>query len=125
MKHPLALIVVLLCSTLLTSYPASARTNTQFAQSDAQTLTIENDGLLPKTVYARFVFPDSEPTRNTGFVQTILPGRDITYWLPAGTIIYACDGKYWDDYTPAEMEIGTLEEGEHLTLTTDEFTVDD
>ncbi|MEZ5013012.1 MAG: hypothetical protein R2794_01845 [Chitinophagales bacterium] len=74
-------------------------------------LVIENPGMLPHTVYVRVALPDDTENHNNGFVQTIQPGKKIIYHYPEGTVVFACDGKYWDDYHPKEKNIVTLQGG--------------
>lgn len=118
------LFVILACVwTLAATSQVHARTtiNTQFSASSEQTLTIENAGSRSRTVYARFQFPTDPDNRNYGFVQTIRPGHSITYNLPAGTRVFACDGKYWDNYRPKEREIAVLDTGARLSFAASDF----
>lgn len=113
----------LCAATLLVIAPAMAETsvNSQFAASSAQTLTIENTGARSRTVYARFQFLSDPDNRNYGFVQTIRPGDAITYQLPAGTRVFACDGRYWDAYRPREREVAVLDEGAQIRFEARQF----
>ena len=98
-----------------------AALNTQFDATGDQTLRIFNDGVLPRTVYARFALPADPTNRNNGFVQTLVPGSEIVYQLPAGTKIFACDGKYWDDYRPSEALVDVLSAGETFSIAASRF----
>lgn len=101
--------------------PPQTRANDQFSESDAQTLSVTNDGLFPSKVFARFQFPNDPENRNYGFMQSIKPGQTLVYQLPAGTAIYACDGRYWDDYRPNERLVGVLTAGQSIAFTAGEF----
>lgn len=83
-----------------------AYVNTQFVkQSKAKEsgrLIIRNTSILPRTVYARFQMPEDPDNRNYGFMQTVPALSAIAYDLPAGVRVFACDGRYWDDYRPDE-----------------------
>ena len=87
--------------------------NTQFVTEtraeESGRLVIRNTSALPRTVYARFEMPGDPGNRNYGFVQTIPPLSSLAYDLPAGVRVFACDGKYWDDYRPDEVYAVTIE----------------
>ena len=63
---------------------------------------VHNDGLNSQKLYARIALPSAPANRNYGFITTIEPGETFSFVCPVGSKIYACDGKYWGDYTPKE-----------------------
>jgi len=100
--------------------------NTQFVDQRSQSeerghLVIRNTSVLPRTVYARFELPGDPANRNNGFVQTVPPLSTITYALPLGVRVFACDGKYWDAYRPDEAYAVTILEADSYTFTAREF----
>ncbi|MEM1197227.1 MAG: hypothetical protein AAGH57_14075 [Pseudomonadota bacterium] len=108
--------------------------NTQFVEENAGRhqsgqLVIRNTSILPRTVYARFEIPSEAPSeamdgranRNNGFVQTVPPLSKIIYALPIGVRVFACDGKYWDDYRPDEAYAVTISAAQTYTFTAREF----
>ncbi|MEM7702683.1 MAG: hypothetical protein AAF251_12155 [Pseudomonadota bacterium] len=99
--------------------------NTQFVESDAAQesgrLVIENTSVFPRKVYARFQMPNDPNNRNYGFFQTIPPLSKIAYDLPLGVRVFACDGKYWDDYRPDEAYAVTIMEEATYRFTHREF----
>ncbi|MEO1729346.1 MAG: hypothetical protein AAFR64_01250 [Pseudomonadota bacterium] len=104
----------------------SERVNTQFieqisATQEVASLTIRNTSILPRKVYARFEMPGDPKNRNYGFAQTIPALSTITYKLPLGVRVFACDGKYWDDYRPDEAFAVTISDAATYTFTTREF----
>ncbi|MEM6857475.1 MAG: hypothetical protein AAF559_06355 [Pseudomonadota bacterium] len=108
----------------------NAYVNTQFVDTQAQRhiqgeerghLVIRNTSILPRTVYARFELPGDPGNRNNGFVRTVPPLSTITYALPLGVRVFACDGKYWDDYRPDEAFAVTIREADTYTFTTRQF----
>ena len=81
--------------------------NAQFHDSESEGLVVVNEGLLPKTFYARFLsdgMEDAKKARNTGTKYTLLPKSTITYYLPPGTSVIATDGVYWDNPEPSYPE---------------------
>lgn len=109
---------------------SGAYVNTQFVEAQAQGedggeeqghLVIRNTSILPRTVYARFELPSEPGNRNNGFVQTVPPLSTITYALPLGVRVFACDGKYWDAYRPDEAYAVTIREADTYTFTTRQF----
>lgn len=114
----------------LTPVAANAETcdgvNTQFVEeiSDAEQigqLQVRNTSILPRTVYARFEMPGDPGNRNYGFMQTIPALSTITYKLPLGVKVFACDGRYWDSYRPDEAFAVTISDAATYTFTTREF----
>ncbi|MEM6494888.1 MAG: hypothetical protein AAF650_10965 [Pseudomonadota bacterium] len=104
--------------------------NTQFVEENAGRhqsgqLVIRNTSILPRTVYARFEIPseamDGRANRNNGFVQTVPPLSKIIYALPLGVRVFACDGKYWDDYRPDEAYAVTISAARTYTFTARQF----
>ncbi|MEO0871506.1 MAG: hypothetical protein AAFY19_06020 [Pseudomonadota bacterium] len=113
-----------------TSASVNGYVNTQFVEAQAQgedggeergLLVIRNTSILPRTVYARFELPGEPGNRNNGFVQTVPPLSTITYALPLGVRVFACDGKYWDAYRPDEAYAVTIREADTYTFTTRQF----
>ncbi|MEO0590073.1 MAG: hypothetical protein AAFZ11_05880 [Pseudomonadota bacterium] len=105
---------------------SGAYVNTQFVAQQKQgeergQLVIRNTSILPRTVYARFELPSEPGNRNNGFVQTVPPLSTITYALPLGVRVFACDGKYWDAYRPDEAYAVTITEADTYTFTTRQF----
>ena len=105
---------------------SGAYVNTQFveAQSAGEErghLVIRNTSILPRTVYARFELPGDPGNRNNGFVKTVPPLSSITYALPLGVRVFACDGKYWDAYRPDEAYAVTIREADIYTFTARAF----
>ena len=86
--------------------------NTQFVEGregeESGRLVIRNTATLPRRVYARFQMPGDPENRNYGFVQTIPPLSTLAYDLPIGVRVFACDGRYWDDYRPDEALAVTI-----------------
>ena len=81
--------------------------NAQFHDSESEGFVVVNEGLLPKTFYARFLtdgMKDEKKARNTGTKYTLLPKSTITYYLPPGTSVIATDGVYWDNPEPSHPE---------------------
>lgn len=114
----------------LTPLPVSAHPhfymNTQFVEGRSPIeqsghLVIRNTSILPRTVYARFELPGDRANRNNGFVYTVPPLSQIAYALPLGVRVFACDGKYWDDYRPDEAYAVTIREAQTYTFTTRQF----
>lgn len=93
----------------------------QHRPAGSPTLVVMNEADSPVTLYARFEFESDPGNRNLGFVQELGPGQELVYNLPARTRVFACDGKYWDDYRPLERLVGVVGEGESLRLTASEF----
>ena len=120
-------LLVMLALALLTPLilfqvsSATPEVDKLFESRQLSTLTIRNTSLLPRTVYARFEYPVDPENRNYGFVQTLLPGQRIKYEAPAGTRIYACDGKYWDNYSPKEKLLVTADGVTTYRFTANEF----
>ncbi len=126
----LAFVGTLAVLAVVTPVPLNAHphpyVNTQFVEEDAGLqetgeLVIRNTSILPRTVYARFEMPSDRANRNNGFVRTVPPLSTITYVLPLGVRVYACDGKYWDDYRPNEAYAITISAAETYTFTAREF----
>jgi hypothetical protein len=64
--------------------------NAQFHDSEPEGIVVANEGLLPKTFYARFLtdgVEDEKKARNTGTKYTLLPKSTVTYYLPPGTSV--------------------------------------
>ncbi|NQX94826.1 MAG: hypothetical protein HRT64_07915, partial [Erythrobacter sp.] len=114
----LAISAALSMASALTPVAATAEdtkpsyVNTQFvAETRAEAsgrLVIRNTSILPRTVYARFEMPGDPGNRNYGFVRTIPALSSVAYDLPLGVKVFACDGKYWDDYRPDEAFAVTI-----------------
>ena len=78
--------------------------NSQFHESQSEGIVVVNEGLLPKTFYARFILDgeaDERESRNSGTKYTLRPKSTITYYLPPGTSVIATDGVYWDNPEPS------------------------
>ena len=78
--------------------------NSQFHESESEGIVVVNEGLLPKTFYARFILDgeaDEREARNSGTKYTLRPKSTITYYLPPGTSVIATDGVYWDNPEPS------------------------
>ncbi len=100
--------------------------NAQFHDSESEGIVVVNEGLLPKTFYARFLTDgaeDKKEARNTGTKYTLLPKSTVTYYLPPGTSVIATDGVYWDNPDPSYPEERLILVTEANTLL--EITVDD
>ena len=100
--------------------------NAQFHDSESEGIVVANEGLLPKTFYARFLtdgVDDEKEARNTGTKYTLLPNSTVTYYLPPGTSVIATDGVYWDNPDPSYPEERFILVTEANTLL--EITVDD
>ena len=125
----LALQTSLAILAALTPVPAAAASepyvNTQFvdqrAGEERGRLVIRNTSVLPRKVYARFELPSDPNNRNNGFVQTVPPLSTIAYDLPIGVRVFACDGKYWDNYRPDEAFAVTISAADTYTFTAREF----
>lgn len=81
--------------------------NSQFHESESEGIVVVNEGLLPKTFYARFILEgeaDEREARNSGTKYTLRPKSTITHYLPAGTSVIATDGVYWDNPEPSYPE---------------------
>ncbi|MEP2735816.1 MAG: hypothetical protein ABJP34_05915 [Erythrobacter sp.] len=102
-----------------------AKVNTQFLEErsgeESGRLVIRNTSILPRIVYARFQMPDDPSNRNYGFYQTIAPLSSIAYDLPVGVRVFACDGKYWDNYRPDEALAVTIEKAGFYRFTHSQF----
>ena len=59
----------------------------------------------PTYFYIRVALPSSPNNRNYGFVDLVQPGQEIKIATPEGTVFYACDGPYWNDYEPKEKKV--------------------
>lgn len=110
----LAVLAALTPAAALAEKPQEPRyVNTQFVTEtraeESGRLVIRNTSALPRTVYARFEMPGDPGNRNYGFMQTIPPLSSIAYDLPSGVRVFACDGKYWDNYRPDEAYAVTIE----------------
>ena len=108
------------------SAPLNGYVNTQFVEQQSVgeergLLVIRNTSILPRTVYARFELPGDPGNRNNGFVKTVPPLSSITYALPLGVRVFACDGEYWDAYRPDEAYAVTIREADTYTFTTRQF----
>ena len=126
-------IVNVLAAVLASSVPSTPAlaaapepyVNTQFVEARAGQkvgrLVIRNNSILPRKVFARIEIPDDPDNRNNGFVQTVPPLSAIAYELPLGARVYACDGKYWDDYRPADAFAVTIASADTFTFTTSQF----
>ena len=117
----LALAISPLCA-------ADTIVNRQFHSTSDEGITIVNRGLLPRTIFARFLIPGlaEDARRNTGTKYTINPQSEITYYLPAGTEVVATDGIYWDNpypNFPDERAILTVTREKILRVSSDEFIV--
>lgn len=115
----LALAISPLCA-------ADTIVNRQFHSTSDEGITIVNRGLLPRTIFARFLIPGlaEDARRNTGTKYTINPQSEITYYLPAGTEVVATDGIYWDNpypNFPDERAILTVTRGKILRVSSDAF----
>ena len=100
--------------------------NSQFHDSESEGIVVANEGLLPKTFYARFLkdgVEDEKEARNTGTKYTLLPKSTVTYYLPPGTSVITTDGVYWDNPDPSYPEERFILVTEANTLV--EITVDD
>ena len=107
---------------------ADITVNRQFHSASDEGITIVNNGLLPKTILARFLIPGlaEDARRNTGTKYTLNPQSEITYYLPAGTEVVATEGIYWDNPKPNfpdERFVLTVTSGSITRVTTDEFNV--
>jgi hypothetical protein len=81
--------------------------NSQFHDSESEGIVVLNEGLLPKTFYARFILEsedDEREARNSGTKYTLRPKSTITYYLPPDTSVIATDGVYWDNPEPSYPE---------------------
>ena len=81
--------------------------NSQFHDSESEGIVVINEGLLPKTFYARFILEsedDEREARNSGTKYTLRPKSTITYYLPPDTSVIATDGVYWDNPEPSYPE---------------------
>ena len=117
----LALAISPLCA-------ADTIVNRQFHSTSDEGITIVNRGLLPRTIFARFLIPGlaEDARRNTGTKYTINPQSEITFYLPAGTEVVATDGIYWDNPNPNFPDaraILTVTRGKILRVSSDEFIV--
>ncbi|MEM1389547.1 MAG: hypothetical protein AAGG45_00570 [Pseudomonadota bacterium] len=92
-----------------------------YVSENLSTLTIKNRSALPRRVYARFEYAIDPGNRNYGFIQTIPPFGEIRYEAPAGTDIWACDGKYWEGFTPKEKLMVTADGVSDYVYTVSEF----
>ncbi|MEM1087757.1 MAG: hypothetical protein AAGH90_08510 [Pseudomonadota bacterium] len=92
-----------------------------YDSENLSTLTIKNRSILPRRVYARFEYPIDPGNRNYGFIKTIPPFGEITYEAPAGTDIWACDGKYWEGFSPKEKLMVTADGVSDYVYTVSEF----
>ena len=100
--------------------------NAQFHDSESEGIVVANEGLLPKTFYARFLIDsveDEKKARNTGTKYTLLPKSTVKYYLPPGTSVIATDGVYWDNPDPSYPEERFILVTEANTLV--EIIVDD
>lgn len=99
--------------------------NTQFVEGqraeDTGRLVIRNTSVLPRKVYARFEMPGDEGNRNYGFIQSVPPLSSLTYVLPVGVRVFACDGKYWDNYRPDEALAVTIAKPDTYSFTARQF----
>ena len=117
----LALAISPLCA-------ADTIVNRQFHSTSDEGITIVNRGLLPRTIFARFLIPGlaEDARRNTGTKYAINPQSEITYYLPAGTEVVATEGIYWDNPLPNfpdERFVLTVISGSITRVTADEFNV--
>ncbi|MEO1642793.1 MAG: hypothetical protein AAFR74_05605 [Pseudomonadota bacterium] len=92
-----------------------------FKSDTLSTLMIKNRSPFPHRVYARFEYSIDPGNRNYGFIKTIPPFGEITYEAPAGTDIWACDGKYWEGFSPKEKLIVTADGVSDYVYTVSEF----
>jgi len=120
---------ILVLALAISSFCAADITvNRQFHSASDEGITIVNNGLLPKTILARFLIPGlaEDARRNTGTKYTLNPQSEITYYLPAGTEVVATEGIYWDNPQPNfpdERFVLTVISGSITRVTTDEFNV--
>ena len=119
---------ILVLALAISSFCAADITvNRQFHSASDEGITIVNNGLLPKTILARFLIPGlaEDARRNTGTKYTLNPQSEITYYLPAGTEVVATEGIYWDNPEPNfpdERFVLTVTSGSITRVTTDEFS---
>lgn len=63
------------------------------------------------TLYVRLSLPNVPGNRNYGFVARLSPNESYYFSCPSATKIYACDGKYWNDFKPKETLVLMVEKG--------------
>ena len=129
----MAKAIILMCAALLSPHvlpsfnaqddPINLKTPVEklYDGDNLSTLTIQNWSIFPRRVYARFEYPVDPGNRNYGFIQTIPPGGEITYRAPAGTDIWACDGRYWEGFQPKEKLMVTADGVRDYVYTVSEF----
>lgn len=98
----------------------------QFHESSNEGITVYNESFYPITIYSRFLIPGLEPEalRNTGTKYTVYPRSEITYYLPAGTLVVATNGVYWDNpdpNLPDEKELAKVVSGSITKLPARDF----